>query len=110
MALTKQQILDLVDFEVQELPVPEWDTVVHIRTMSGSAREAVEALANNDHKDTRATLVIHSLCDEQGNLIFEPKDLAAVNKKNGAALERIGLAALKLNKMLPADHEELVKN
>ena len=113
--LSKEQILKADDSKTIELDVPEWGGTVMIGTMSGFARDQFEAaiLGKNGGANTtniRAKLAASTLIDEEGNLLFTAKDVAALGKKSAAALDRVFEAAQKLNRISDTDVEDLAKN
>jgi hypothetical protein len=62
-------------------------------------------------EDFRAKLAVCTVCDEEGKLIFEPKDYNVLSINMSAAkLEKIINAAQKLNAISEEDKEALIKN
>ena len=61
--------------------------------------------------DFRAKLAVCCVCDENGNLLFDPKDYLELSANISAAtLEKIVDVAQKLNAITEEDKEEMVKN
>lgn len=113
--LSKEQILSVDDSKTQVVEVPEWGGEVIISTMSGFARDRFEASCigkggGMNMQNIRAKLVAATVVDEQGNLLFNEKDVSALGRKSCAALERVFEAAQRLNKISEEDVEELAKN
>lgn len=119
MSLTKEQILAMQDFEIEEVKIPEWGgESVYVRSMTGKCRDnfekAVVDAGDSEEKhgylfNIRARYCALTACDEKGNLLFEPEDMEAIGQKSGAALDRIFEAARRLNKMSEEDVEEMTK-
>jgi hypothetical protein len=111
--LSKESILGCDDLPSQEVNIPEWGGSVWVKTMSGADRERfetahqVEAKAVAKSNTLRARLAVYSVCDETGKAMFEEKDIPALAKKSGAALDRIFEVSLKLNKIGSEDISEL---
>jgi len=111
--LTKEQILTADDLKTEEVDVSEWwgDTVL-IKLMDGTAKDEFEQLLSDEGRkvNVRAKLCALTICDLNGNLLFSDKDIAALGKKSSEPLDKIAMAALKLNGMSPEAIEELEKN
>lgn len=116
--LDRDAILSVTDSEVRPLNVPEWGGTVHIRTLTGDERDAVEhALERNpktgqrNQANFRAFLTCLVVCNASGKRLFTNKDIPLVGKKNGAAIERIVDAALDQSKLRgESDVEEALGN
>jgi hypothetical protein len=109
--LTAEQILALDDLPRKEVFVAEWNTAVFIRTMTAGERDAWEAAVTRSRdKDVRARLIAQTVCDADGKLLFTREQIPALSAKSGVALSRLFDAAIKLNRVLPADVAELEKN
>ncbi len=118
MSLSKDEILSANDIYIEEVKVPEWGGNVYVKTLSGEDRDMLEASmmefsANGKPKTLklqklRGTLAALGICDEEGNRIFDDKDIPALAKKSAAALDRVVLAVQKLAAMSPADVNDLI--
>ena len=117
--LNKQDILQARDVKIEKVEVPEWGGTVFVRSLSAAERGLIEEAAakfkESKGKDSFArmfTVKFASLtiCDEEGNRLFDDKDLAALQQKNAAAVARVAEAAQKLSGFTKEDLEELEKN
>lgn len=114
--LTREQILGVVDLKPVEVQVPEWNSSVWIRPMTAAERAEWEGYISGDAgkngavKQARERLAVLSICDSDGSRQFTNEDIDVLAKKNATALERVGMAAMRLNKLRPKDIEELAKN
>lgn len=106
--LTAADILGADDRRIEVVDVPEWGGRVYVRSMMGDERDAFDAAGVNESGDGdrdaylanyRARLVSATCCDETGKLLFTPHQVAAVGRKNSAALNRVVRAAQRLNGM-----------
>jgi hypothetical protein len=62
-------------------------------------------------EDFRAKLAVVTVCDEKGDLVFEPGDVKNLSKMMSASnLEKIVETAQRLNAITTADKEEILKN
>lgn len=107
--LNRESILTTLDLRPTPLEVPEWGGTIYLRAMSLRDMLKLRPLIQSD-QDITANLVVGSACDESGELLFKPEDLDAVAAKSNAALQRIALAVLKLNKLGSAEADALAKN
>ena len=98
--LSKDAILAADDLPRETVSVPEWGGEVLVRTMSGTDRDAFEAsLLEKDGRmeNVRARLVALTLCDSQGDRLFDDSEFAALGRKSARALDRVFSVAQRLN-------------
>lgn len=125
--LNKQQILSAKDKVTVTVDIPEWNdeltleqldkgevAQVLISRMSGAAKDRWEAsvVGKNggpNFENMRAKLVAAVVVDEEGNLLFDEKDVIKLGKKSSVALDRIIKASEELNRMKSEDYEKLAK-
>lgn len=112
--LTREQILEADDLKSEVVPVPEWKGSVRVRTMPGTVRDAYEVEASRDRDaavaNMRAGLVARCIVNELGVQLFTARDIEALGKKSGVALDRVARVAQRLNRMSDKDIEELKGN
>lgn len=121
--LSKQQVFAAKDAETVVVDIPEWNdqvpegevAQVTIARMSGDAKDRWEAscVGKNggpNFVNLRAKLVSSVVVDENGDLMFDEKEVVKLGKKSAKALDRIIDAAERLNKLGNKDYEELAKN
>ncbi len=77
--------------DVVELEIPEWNKTVHLKPMSGGDLDTYEIAYNDEAqcKNIRAIAASLVLCDKNGEALFTAKDVPALSKKRGTALNRI---------------------
>ena len=98
--LSKDAILAVDDLPRETVIIPEWGGEVLVRTMSGTDRDAFEAsLLEKDGRmeNVRARLVALTLCDSQGDRLFDDSEIAALGRKSARALDRVFSVAQRLN-------------
>ena len=114
MALSKEQILAADDLGLLEVDVPEWGGSVFIRVMSVGERDSYENdwMVNKSKgvDNFSAKFLQRVLCDEKGQLLFSPDEVAALAKKSAKVVGTLWEAAMRHNKMTDEDVEELAKN
>ena len=115
MSLSKAEILGADDTKIEKLSVPEWGGHVHIRTWSGTERDAFEASCQGANgtmniRGVRARLGCMSICDKTGKRLFSDSDLVMLGDKSGIALDRVLKAVQSINMLSDDDVEELAKN
>lgn len=120
--LTAADILAAPDIKTYEVEVPEWGGVVLLRPMSGYQRDQWETqFAGIDRKkdpkatekllvNFRARLVAAHAVDENGSLLFMPKQVEALGQKSAAALDRLFTKCQEISGLSEADVKELEEN
>lgn len=113
--LSKEQILAADDMKSVVVTVKEWGGEVRVRSMSAGDRDAFEMETFKNREagvmvNMRARLVAFTLVDESGALLFTPDEIEALGKKSAAAMQRVYVAASKLNAFTDDDVAELEKN
>ena len=111
--LTREQILSAEDRKTEVVPVPEWGGEVLVASMTGDARDRLEAQVATSEgarrfERMRAKMVAASLVDEQGKQLFTEADIPALGLKSAAALQRVFAAAMRMSAFRRVDIEELV--
>lgn len=94
---TRTDILDAVDLQQQDVPVPEWGVTVRIRGLSGTERDQYEAWIiqgkgkNRDInlRQSRAKLVMMCAIDADGKRLFDEADLIRLGAKSALAMQRV---------------------
>jgi len=114
MALTKDQILAADALGLLEVQVPEWGGSVFVRVMSVGERDSYEndwmVNKNKGVDNFRSKFLQRVLCDEKGDLLFQPDEIDLLAKKSARATIRVWEAAMKHNALSDDDVEELAKN
>lgn len=124
--LVGTDILAAQDLRTEEVAVPEWGigAVVFVRGLTGQERDEWEnAILKRRIDDdgtyhmeanftnTRATLLVRALVDEQGNRLFDGSEaVGKLGKKSAAVLDRLFGVAQRLSRLSTADVKELEKN
>lgn len=116
--LSKDDILSADDLKAADVPVPEWGGTVRVRTMTGSARDEYEQVILNSRsgkkdeniENIRALMLVFTLVDDDGELVFSRDDVDALGKKSVKAMDRVFAKAAELNAMRDEDIEELAGN
>lgn len=102
-----------------EVDIPELGGKVRVKSMTAAERGRFEAYFQNSGTGknraerlakARERLVISSVVDENGNLLFTPADGEALSKQDVTILERICRASQELSLIEDSDLEELAKN
>jgi hypothetical protein len=98
--MLREQILNIQDRKVEAVEVPEWNTTLYVRTFTGADRARLMAL-HKKHADNPAELNTHlvlmAASDDKGNPIFAEADFDQLNGKSATAIDKVAVAALKLN-------------
>lgn len=117
--LTKDDILVMDDRRVTAVEVPEWGGSVHVRRMSGKARDKF-VLWRDKNKDalstpegitaTKMALLSCTVCDDSGALLFSMDDMVALADKSGTAIDALFEVALDVNGLSSKSQQEIRKN
>lgn len=109
--LSADDILSSNDLKIDKLDVPEWGGHVYIQAMDGFRRDKFEELSTGKNsKHILAKLVAMCVCDEKGRPIFTEKQIAEINKKSAAALNRVTNKIMEMNVMSDSDIDDIAKN
>ena len=117
MTLTKQQILSTSP-RLKKVDVPEWGGSVFIRPLTIHEQAKLADLGTKYEKGSvvdrmkncTLRLVQWSVCDEQGNPLFEAGDLEPLMSKAASAFLRLQDAILALPGLTEESRKELEKN
>lgn len=118
MILTKAAILAADDIKTVPVPVPEWGGDVLVRGMTGTQRDDYEQAimagkgANREVnlRNARTKLVVRSVVNADGELLFAEQDAVALGRKSAAALQRVFDVATSLSGLSKEDLDELTEN
>ena len=124
--LTRQEILDVDDLKMEEVPVPEWGghgAVVMVRSLTRTERDrweesVVERREQADGTEKikmvmqhmRTKLLAMCIVGEDGAPLFSQADVAALGNKSAAPIVRIDTVARRLSGLSKEDVEKLTKN
>ena len=114
----RDAILSSNDLPSEKVECPEWNQTLHVRTLTGAEREEFEtvisrATSNKSGLDLRGLkikLVLLTLCDEDGELLFDSTDQLVLNAKSSRVIDRIFQVSQRLSGLTNEDAEEMVKN
>jgi hypothetical protein len=128
MALSKEQILGMVDLKVKEVEVPVWNDVVFIKQLSRGQQDeymkrqfgklAMKQQGNAQNIESDMEIFGHDtwifaqgVCDENGKRLFSDKDVQQLKEKNGEAIGFVASEIVKFSGMKEdIDELEKVKN
>ena len=114
----RTSILASDDLPRESMECPEWGQTLHVRTLTGAGRDEFEntvqsASKGKDGLDLRGLkikLVLLTLCDDDGELLFDATDALVLNSKSSKVIDRIFQVAQKLNGLTADDVDEMVGN
>ncbi len=112
--LSKKDILTADDLPFEDVKVPEWGGTVRVRTMTGTERDAFEGETYTgkgaNTVNMRARICARCIIGDDGQRLFEDRDMAELGAKSAASLDRVFAVAQRLNGFSDADVEVLEKN
>lgn len=96
--LTAQDILRAQDLKVQQVECPEWGGTVYVREMTAAEATRIQGLATEESvtftPETMATVVGLTLCDAQGQRLFQDEAVVELQQKNNKVITRLFFAAM----------------
>jgi hypothetical protein len=116
--LSKEQIFAADDRKWEDVPVPEWGGEVRILGLDGTGRDAYESSIQKvvngkvvrDDRNFRARLVALCAVYEDGRLMFDQNEVAALARRSSAALSRLFDKACELSGITEDDQAALTEN
>jgi len=121
----KNNILKAVELKRELVPVPEWGGDVWVQEMDAEQRDFFDRwIVQRDMKDEngkyiypehrsggmRLRILIATLVDENGKLMFSDLDLPDLAKKSGKVVARLSDVGMKLSGMSDESKADLTKN
>lgn len=107
----RDELLAIDDREIVPVEVPAWGRTLHVRSLSAGEADRFEVeIKGAKPEHVRAMLLVITVCDENGQLIFAPGDVEALAGKRSAATLPLYRAAIDVNRMSPGDVDALEKN
>lgn len=97
----RQRILGLNQRRIISEQIQGLDTV-HFRSLTELERAQLEARLSDSAAVKRA-VIIATVCDADGNLLFRDADFDSLGSVDSAVIDRLSAAALKLNDFTEAD-------
>lgn len=109
MSLSREQILNAKDYELVEVEVSEWGGTIFLKPISGTERAKLETYdPTKDIDKIMMKLLVLSIVDEQGNRLFEEKDIEALGSKSTGAVYKVFSKACDISGL--SDKGKLEKN
>lgn len=120
--LSKHEIQQIDDQQVDDVDVPEWGGSVRVRGLTGEERDAYEASLIEERKrggvgvtkkrlrNARARLIVMAAVDDAGDPLFTTEDIPWLGQKSARAVDRLAEKARELSGMTEQDEEELLGN
>ena len=115
--LTAEAILSAEDAYRESVDVPDWHGRLHVKVMTGAERDSWEFECTQkrlgsgiDPRGVMVRLLVRTLCDGEGNLLFKPADAEKLNAKSSRAITQLFAVAQRVNGIRGEDVEELAGN
>ena len=120
--LGKDDILGKVNLKTEDVDVPEWGGSVRVRELSAEERDSYEnellvvrqegrkTTVTPNLRNAKAKIVVRAVIDEEGNRLFEDKDVDRLGKLSAQAIDRVAEVVSRLSGLTPKDVEELTGN
>lgn len=120
--LSFDEIIAADDLETVKVPVPEWGGAVLMRTMSGKRRdEYIQILQGRmvgtgkgrtlkNYRGLSALLLKECFIKTDGSPLFDTKQVAKLQEKNGSVISRLVEKAQEMNGLTDDEVEKISKN
>jgi hypothetical protein len=107
--LTREQILNLNDLPTQQVPVPEWGegATLNVRQLTVAEVNALAEAQKAAPDKMFVQWIVATVMDDNGNRLFTPDDVEALERKSAQVIRRLAEAAIGLNTF---DKESAAKN
>lgn len=114
-SLSRDDILKVKDLKVEK--VQAWGGTVYVRGMTGAERDKFEAgiirMRGKEQtinlENVRAKLCVLTLCDADGNRLFEDGEVALLADRSAMELQKVFAVAQRLSGITQEDVEELAE-
>ena len=112
--LTKEDIINCDDLQMEEVKVKEWGGTVFIKELSVKERIEFEASfkekKDGDIMGKMLLLLSTTICDKDRNPLFEPSDIESLHEKNVKVILKLFRIANKLSALTVESEENIKKN
>ena len=113
--LNREEILAKTSLKIEAVTIEDWGGEVLVSEMSGTSRDAWEQSirekdASGKIVSPRAKLITFTVVDEKGDRIFKDSDIEAIGKLSSSSLEKICIAAMRLNGLGADEIDKAKKN
>jgi hypothetical protein len=120
---SKTDLFALPSKRIERIYVAPWKAWVNIKTITGEKRDEFEAslvtmkptadgglVREPDLKNIRAKLLVHCICDKDGNELMSSDDIKELGQMDAAGLTICYNKASEMNAVSDDDVKELAKN
>jgi len=108
--VTARDILDAEDISIELFDVPEWNGSVYLRTLKSGEGDEIARLMSKNTPNANARVAIKCICDQNGGLVFKPRDAEDLANKSFSAINRILEKIVDMNNMGESADRELEGN
>ncbi len=106
-----QEIIAAEDFRFAEVDVPEWGGTVRIRSLSAKQRDTLARKIKSDGEaEASEMMVVMCVVDENGQRVFEFKDIERLKAKSTIPIARIVRALGELTTAYEKSAEKFEEN
>jgi len=104
--LNRDSILKKTDLKTVTVDIPEWGGKVKVMELTAYRREKLETGYAKSKDMIKSLYAVYSVVDDKNDLIFKDDDAKMISEKSATAVERIFIAAEKLNKMFTSVEDD----
>lgn len=110
--LTKEDFLSYDDMGIKEvkLNIPGIKGKFYVRAVTADEKDRLEQEIERNPRHVRAKYVALSVCDKDGNRIFDDADVINLSKKSLKLIQPLFHAVIEANSITQEEIEEMAKN
>ena len=113
----RESILNAKVKKLHEVSIndPSWGVdTLYIKLMNGRERlafqKAAQQMKGDDESKIIPFVIIHTVCDADGNAVFSIDDAEAILNLNGKEIDKLFTASLKVNGLMDSSVDDSKKN
>lgn len=98
--------------KVEKIELPEMGGEVYIKELTAGEREALEKQmqSQTDKNAVRATVFVHSVCNADGELMFDVEDIEAIKQLPSRPVIKVFNRSNEINGITPEQVDTAEKN
>jgi hypothetical protein len=110
--ISKKKFLENNDYEFKDIYIRQLDGEVRVRALSIKDQLAFEELAtgNDNQSELMFQLILKCCIDEDGEFLFNEKDVEALKEKSADIIVTLFKAILSINNIDQDEVDQLAKN
>lgn len=115
MSSIKEAIFAAKDSNMEKVEVPEWNTTLYIKSMTGVFRDEFEAKVGKGKDglysipNYRSYILVNTICDAEGTLVFNEDEIGSLGNMSAKVISELFDIATRLSGITKAEVDKLEK-